>query len=157
MNGFDVVLLLVLAGSVLNGFRQGFIVQIASIVGVVIGLAVARQEYVDVRHAITSVAPHGPWTTVVAYLIVFLVVWTAVVLVARRIRFLVRLMLLGPLDRLGGALIGLLEGIVVAVLLVYVGDRVHNHNLHTAIHQSTLGPRFGQFNRALDRFFPHIP
>lgn len=153
----DIGIIVILALAVFGGFRRGFILQVAAILGALAGLGVAKAEYVDVRRLLARFAPHSPWLTVIAYLLVFLFVWGGIIVLARKIRLLARLLMLGWLDRLGGALIGLLQGLIVIELLLYMGRRVPNRPLHLAVKHSLLAPSFAQVFPLIDRWFPRIP
>ena len=157
MNWVDIIILIVLGSAVLNGFRQGFVVQAATLLGAVVALSVAKLEYLDLRDILASFAARSRWLTAISYLIVFVVVWVAIVLVARRIRWLMRILLLGWADRLAGALLGFLQGGVVAALLLHLGKRVPNAELHRSIRHSLLGPTFSHFAPIIDNLFPHLP
>jgi membrane protein required for colicin V production len=153
----DIVIIAVLAAGVLGGIRQGFIMQVATILGAVVALGVAKLEYRDVRQYLAHVASGSQWLTVISYLIVFLVIWGAVVVIARRIRTLARFLLLGWLDRIGGAIVGLLQGLLLVDLLLYLGKRLPNSALHHAIKHSLLGPSFSQVFPYINHWFPHVP
>jgi membrane protein required for colicin V production len=157
VNGFDVAMLVLLALSALAGFRRGFVLEVAGILGAVVALAVARVEYADVRATLEQFAPHSPWLTIVAYLLVFLVIWGAIIIVARKIRALVRLMMLGWLDRMGGVAIGLIQGALLVELLLYFTRRVPNGELRHLANHSTLAPVFLSVMPLLTHFFPHVP
>ncbi len=157
MNVIDIIILVLLLGGILTGIRRGFVLQVATILGAIAALGVARQEYPDVRQALGQFAPQSPWLTVVAYLLVFLVVWGAIILLARRVRWLVRAMLLGSLDRLGGAVIGLLQAIVVVGVLLYLGSHAPNHQLKTLIAHSSLAPPFVHAVSHFNGITPRIP
>ncbi len=156
MNIVDILILVILLFGVLSGFRRGFIMEIALILGAVVALAVAKLEYPIVRHLLVLVAPKSPWVTVISYLIVFLVIWGVIITLARIVRKAARLLLLGFADRLGGAVIGLLQGALVVELLLHLGRRLPNHPLHHAIVHSKLAPAFVNVLPYIDRFFPHI-
>jgi membrane protein required for colicin V production len=156
MTAVDLVIVLLLAGATFGGLRQGFIVQIAAILGALIAFAVARAEYTDVRRVLAQIAPHSIWLTVIAYLIVFLAVWGAIILVARRIRGFMRTLRLGLLDRLGGAVVGFLQGVLVVELLLYLGERVPNHAMQHAVKHALLTPVFLHAIPSLHRLFPTI-
>jgi membrane protein required for colicin V production len=153
----DWLIIALIVGAVLGGFRQGFIMQVATILGAVAALGVARLEYPDVRTQIARIAPHSSWLTVISYLIVFLFVWGGIVVLARRIRFLARLLLLGWLDRVAGAVVGLLQGLLLVDVLLYLGKHVSNGALRSAIKHSTLAPPFQHVFPYVDRWFPHLP
>lgn len=156
MTGVDLVIIVILLLAAVGGYRRGFVIQVASILGALAALAVARAEYPDVRHFLAGFAPQSSWLTVIAYLIVFLAVWAAIIVVARRIRGLLHILQLGWMDRLGGVVIGLLQGALLLVLLLSLGRIVPNHQLKQAIARSTLAPTFLHLTPALHRFLPHI-
>lgn len=157
MNGLDFVLLAILALAAFGGFRQGFVLEVAGILGGVIALGVARVEYADVRATLARLLPHSPWLTVVAYLLVFLLVWGAIIIVARRIRSLVRLMMLGWLDRLGGTIIGLVQGALLVEVVLYFARRVPQTGVRQLAHHSTLAPIFLSVMPTFNHLFPYVP
>ena len=156
MNSVDIIVLAVLAFGALSGFVQGFVVELASILGAFVGLFVARLEYTVVRNLLETVLPKSSWVTAISYLIVFLVVWMAIVAIARKVRTVIRLFLLGWADRIGGALLGLLPGALLVELLLYLGQRVPEAGLHRAIKHSTLAPSFMRIVPYIHQLFPHM-
>jgi membrane protein required for colicin V production len=157
VNAVDILILVVLAFTSFAGFRQGFILEVAGILGAVAALGVARLEYVDARTILEQFAARSPWLTIVAYLVVFLVVWGAIIIVARKIRLLVRLMMLGWLDRLGGAVIGLVQGALLVALLLYFARRVPPSGIRHLANHSALAPIFLSVMPLLGHVFPHVP
>lgn len=156
MNVIDILIIFVLLLAALGGFRQGFIVEVAGIVGALVAFTIAHQEYADVRSFLAHFAPHSSWLTVISYLAVFLIVWAAIILVARRIRWAIRALRLGLLDRLAGSIIGLLQGALLVELLLYLAERVPVGQLRQSVTHSTLAPTFLHFVPYLHRLFPHI-
>jgi membrane protein required for colicin V production len=157
VNGLDIAILAVLAVGALLGFRQGFVMEVATILGAVAALGVARLEYGDVRTSLQRIVAHSPWLTTVAYLVVFFVIWAAIIILARKVRLLVRLMMLGWMDRIGGAIIGLIQGALLVELLLYLARRVPNTGMrHLAVH-SALAPAFLAVAPSLTHLFPHVP
>lgn len=157
MNLVDVVIIVLLVAGIWTGFRRGLIMQVAALLGAFIALAVAKLEYRHVAHVIHLFASSSRWSTVIAYLLIFFVVWSLVTLIARLARMAARLLLLGMIDRLLGALLGMLQGALVIELLLYLGKRAPWHALHTAIAHSALAPAFISIIPFLNRFFPHVP
>lgn len=131
--------------------------EVAVILGAVIALAVAKLAYPDVRHQLAQIAGKSPWLTAISYLGVFLIVWSAIMILARVARRAVRMLMLGPLDRLGGAVVGVLQSALLLELLLYLAKRVPNHTLHTVVAHSALAPAFLRFIPLVDRLFPHVP
>jgi membrane protein required for colicin V production len=153
----DLVIIAVLILATVGGFLRGFIMMVAGTVGAIVALAIAKLEYGDVRQMLAGTAGHSPWLTVIAYLLVAVVVWTAIILVARKVRFVARLLFLGWLDRLGGAVFGFLQALILIELLLYFGRNLHNKALHHAVKHSLLGPAFAQAFPYISHWFPHIP
>jgi membrane protein required for colicin V production len=156
MNFVDIAIIVILVLGALNGLRAGFIVAVASIIGSIVAFAVARVEYKPVRAFLASFAPHSQWLTVIAYLVVFLVVLAIIMTLARFLRRLAHIFFLGMYDRLGGAILGLIQAAIVLELLLYLGLRVPNGTLHHGMTHSHLAHTFLHLVPALNRFFPHI-
>jgi len=156
MNLVDAIILVVLAGGVVAGFRQGFVVELATMVGAFIGLAVARMDYTIVTNVLGSAFPHSKWLTAFSYLLVFAVVWALVVGIARAARRVLRWLFLGWADRLAGAVLGLVPALLLVELLLYLGKRVPNKDLHHAINHAQLAHSFLHLVPYVDRWFPHV-
>lgn len=156
MNWVDLLIILVLVLGALKGLRQGFVVEVATILGFVLALIVARLGYTYVR-PLVSFLPTPQWRTAIAYLIVVAIVVAVVNAGARVARFGLRALFLGLLDRLAGALVGLLESALVVELLLYLARRLPNHNIRSGISHSRLAPSFVQVIPLIHRLFPHVP
>lgn len=157
MNVIDIIIVILLVAGLLAGLRQGFIVEVAAIVATVVGLWAARHEYAPVQKFLGGFAPHGEGLTIASYLIVFLVVSGVILSLARVGRTAARLLLLGGIDRLAGAALGLLQAAVLVELLLYLGKRARIQSLHQAITHSQLAGHFLTVVPYIDRFFPHLP
>lgn len=152
----DLLIVVVLAALTLNGFRQGLIVQVAAIAGFLIGLVVARLEYRDVDHILSGYFPKGIWLTDVSYLLVVVLVTGAVVFLAQKTRFAARLLLFGCGDRLGGAVVGFVEGVVAVEVLLYLGRYAPNATIRGWVEHSALAPTFLNLVPHLHRLLPHL-
>lgn len=151
------IIILGLVVGLITGFLRGFIIEVAVILGAVAALAVAKLAYPDVRHQLSHIVAKSPWLSAIAYLGVFLIVWSAIMILARVARRVARLLMLGLFDRIGGAVIGVLQSALLLELLLYLGKRVPNHALHHAIKHSLLAPAFLRVIPLVDRLFPHVP
>ncbi|HZS93216.1 MAG TPA: CvpA family protein [Chloroflexota bacterium] len=157
MNAVDIAIIVILALGFLSGIARGFIVEVASIVGLALGVIIARADYTLPRQLLAHVIPHSPWLTPISYAIVLFIVWAAVLVVAGRLRSLARMLFLGGLDRLAGGLLGLLQAVVFLQVLLVLATRVHNKALHHAVAHSQLGQPFLHLVPYLNHFVPHIP
>ena len=156
MNWVDIGVIILVVLSAFGGWRRGFIFEVAVILGSLVAFAVARQEYADVRQILSPVAGSSSWLTVISYLLVFLIVWGAIIFLALKLRRLVRVFGLGLVDRLGGTAIGFLQGLLVVELLLYLGERVPAAALRHDVKHAALTPTFLQLIPVLHQWFPHV-
>lgn len=122
MTGFDWLLLAVVAGGFAQGYVTGLIRQMASIVGIVAGLAFALALMADVGVlAAKSLGLSARVAPVVGFVLVFAVVQVAAFTLARLAETVIGAFKLTVLNRLGGAGVGALKAaLLVSVLLVPV-------------------------------------
>jgi membrane protein required for colicin V production len=120
MNWLDIVLLVLLAISIFNGLRRGLIKTAFSIAGVIIGVILASRFYDD----ISGWFGFGSNTafSIFAFILILVLAMLAATLLANMIRTAASAVLLGWVDRLGGAIIGLLGGVIMlgALLALWV-------------------------------------
>ena len=108
MNWLDIVLIAVLALATFLGFRRGIIAMVLPIVGLIIGVVLAGHYYGPVGGWLPiDNQQHAGWA---GYAIIIVVVLIVSVILASVLRRFIRLVLLGWVDRLGGAILGLAVG-----------------------------------------------
>jgi len=108
MNWLDIVIIVVLALSVLNGLVQGFVRTVLGLAGLILGIYLAGRYYFALGNWLpitnTSVA------NIVAFVIILIGVMLLAGIVALFLRRLVSLIMLGWADKLLGAVCGLILG-----------------------------------------------
>jgi membrane protein required for colicin V production len=118
MNGLDWGIAVILVLSVLLAAAQGFLHEVISLAGVVVGYLLAAWEYWRVA------AWFGPYvkSEAVAEIVAFLAIFFAVVIgagiIGRIARWLAKEAGLGWADRLLGAVFGVVRGSVIVAVLV---------------------------------------
>ena len=119
MNRIDVVLAVLLALFALRGFQRGFSREIFALIGLVGGVAVAGALYAD---AALQLPPEVPDIArpAVAFLCLFLGVALAAKLIGMLVHRVLGVVLLSPLDRLGGIVFGIAKGAAIVTLGVIV-------------------------------------
>lgn len=118
METYDIIMLVVLAGTALFGAIKGFAWQLASIASIVVSYVVAF----NFRHQLSqSIQADPPWNRFLAMLILFigtsLVIWVGFRMVSNTIDRL----RLKEFDRQIGALFGLAKGGLYCILLTLFG------------------------------------
>lgn len=116
---YDLVLLLVLLGSMLAGFARGFLLQAISLVALYLGLSVASAYQPRISRFMSRVL--GPTDTLIRDAVVFflivLAVWGLINLAVRYGFRETSLRFGGTLDRLAGLALGMITGFFWALVL----------------------------------------
>jgi membrane protein required for colicin V production len=105
MNWLDWLVLLVLALAAFKGFQRGFMVELASLVALVLGIWAA----VHVSDRVAALLGLDPDNVALAFLVTFLAVLLAVHLLARGLTALVDLAQMGLPNKLVGIFFGVLR------------------------------------------------
>ena len=131
MNIVDLIVCLILALAVWNGWRQGFIVQICSLAGIVAGIWLAACFGADVGTWLRldeEVAAAGGFVTVLVGVVL------AVAIAARLVRKLFRFAGFGIADIVLGIAVSVLKYLLVLSVLVAAFDRLN-------VDYSLVGPQ----------------
>lgn len=108
MNWFDIILIVVLALATFLGLRRGIISMVIPLVGLIIGIILAGQHCGTVGGWLPIENPeYAGWA---GYAIILVATFIAAVILASILRGFIKLILLGWIDRLGGAILGLVLG-----------------------------------------------
>ncbi len=109
MNWLDVVLILFLVLTTFMGLRQGIIRLVLPLVGLIVGIILAGQHYDTVGGWLPIANPeYAKWAAYAVILLSTLLV--AFILSIILSRFFVKIVPLGWVDHLGGAILGLILG-----------------------------------------------
>jgi membrane protein required for colicin V production len=121
MNWLDIVLIVIFAGAAFGGLIIGLIVAAFSLVGIIAGIVLAGHYYIPLSQHLGFFSSES-----VAQVVAFIIILVGVMLVAAALAFVLRwvakLVKLGWIDRLGGAVLGLITGALLcaAVLALWV-------------------------------------
>jgi len=115
MDWLDIVLIVVLALATFIGLRRGVISMVFPLVGLIIGVVLAGRYHDVVGGWFIDNPEYVGWA---GYAIIMVVVLIVSIILAVVLRRFIRLVLLGWVDRLGGAVFGLaLGGLLCAAAL----------------------------------------
>ncbi len=119
MNWLDIVIVLVIAFFAISAFRAGLIREVVTLVSVVVGVVIAGIFYDDLARDVLTFIDDRRTALIVGFLVLLGAVFLAGQLVAVMLKQAAALLFLGWADHSGGALFGLIKGlIVVEVLLI---------------------------------------
>ncbi len=121
MSWLDIIILIILIISALVGLKVGIIKAVLSIIGVVVGVVLAGRFYGAFAEHLTFI-PHAGLAKIVAFAIILVVVMIAAAIAAALIKWAISAVLMGWVNRLGGAVFGVLLGAIFcgALLTIWV-------------------------------------
>ncbi len=143
LNWLDLAIIVILGALTWRAFVVGVVREVVMLAAVVFGALLAGKLYMELA-ADAAVLVEDERTR---ELVAFVAIFTGVVVIGQIVALLLRrtaaLLLLGPVDRLGGAAFGLLKGVVVVeVLLVAVTAFPAATGLTAAAESSALASLF---------------
>lgn len=126
MTALDVITLLLVGGGLVLGAMRGFVREMLSLAAFVAAIAALKLVHTPVTGALEG--PVGTWAgaAVLAFALIFGVVFLLGKLVAHRIGGAARRSFVGPVDRVLGAGFGALKGVIVATLLYLAANLVYD-------------------------------
>ena len=116
MNGFDIILGIPLLYAAYRGFREGIIVQLGGIAGLFIGVYFAFRHSSAVGQWLHT---DPPIAAAVGFVVILLAVLLVMALLGHLIKGIFKLAGLGPIDAIGGILLGVFKMAVILSLLLY--------------------------------------
>jgi membrane protein required for colicin V production len=121
MNWLDIVVLVILAISAFSGLRVGLIKVVFTIVGIIVGIVLAGHFSDSLGAKMTFISNPG-WAKIAAFAIILVVVLIIFGVLAAFLSKLISLVLLGWVNRLAGAILGLLVGafFMGAILSIWI-------------------------------------
>lgn len=119
MNPFDIMILTILTYGLIRGIFRGLVREISSIVGVLGGFYAAYSYYPHGARLISSWISNPAYLNIVSYMAIFSVVVIFVGVLAVVIKYFLNIAYLGWMDRVCGALFGVLKGgLVICVMFI---------------------------------------
>lgn len=119
LTALDIIVLLLVGGGLVFGFLRGFIFEVLSLFAWVAAIVALRLFHTPATEALRTVI--GTGAAVLAFALVFGIVFILGRLLARRIGGATKRSVVGPVDRLLGGGFGALKGLIGATLL-YLGS-----------------------------------
>jgi membrane protein required for colicin V production len=120
MNAFDIVIISVLAYGLIRGIFRGLVRELSSIIGVLGGFYAAYTYYPHMTKLLSAWITNPSYLNIISYLVIFAVVVIVVGILAVVIKYLLNIAYLGWVDRVSGALFGMLKAALVICVLFIV-------------------------------------
>ena len=120
MNPFDILMITILVYGLIRGIFRGLVREFASIVGVLGGFYAAYTYYPHAARLISPWITNKAYLNILSYMAIFSVVVIIVSVLAVVIKYLLNIAYLGWVDRVSGALFGVLKGVLVVSVVFIV-------------------------------------
>ena len=122
----DIIVLILLAWAVFKGMRKGFVVGIFSLLAFIIGLAAAiKLSAVAAKNINENFEVSQRWLPVLAFAVVFIAVILLVNIGAKALEGVLRIVMLGWLNKLGGVILFTLLYLFVFSILLFYAAQLH--------------------------------
>jgi membrane protein required for colicin V production len=119
MNAFDIFVGIILAYGLIRGLFRGLVKEASSIIGVLGGFFAAYSFYGLLAGYLSGVVSNPSYRNLLAFVSIFCAVVVLVNVLAIIIKYLLKIVFLGWLDRLGGVVFGFVKGaLIVAVIFL---------------------------------------
>ncbi len=153
MNALDIFFVVALGFFLFRGIYRGLVLEVASIGGLIAGFLAANRFYMDVYPWVQEIINNETWAQIISYLSIFLVSMAAVALLAFFLRNLLRMLMLGWLDRLGGGLLGFIKaGLICCIALMLL--TVFLPAEHSLVADSQIAPYIFELSESLAGYLP---
>ena len=119
MEWLDIIIIVGIAVSTFLGFRAGIIKAVLSLAGVIVGVVLAGRYYVPFSEQLTFIAEENV-ARIVAFAIILIVVLVIAAVLARFLKWAVSVIMLGWVNRLGGAVFGFFLGAILCSALLAI-------------------------------------
>jgi len=122
MSWLDLVLVVVLVVGAFLGLRMGIIKAVLSLAGVIVGVVLAGQYYIALADILPFFSETSDAAKIVSFAIILIVVMVIAAVAARFLKWAASVMMLGWVNQLGGAVLGLILGAIFcgALLAIWV-------------------------------------
>ena len=153
INTLDFIFGLILVLLLIRGLYNGFIREIASIVGLFIGFFLANRLHTAVVPLAQRFIEDESYALIVSYIVVLGATFFVVLLVLAILRNILRMAMLGGLDRFAGALMGLVKGTVLCAIILMVLTAFLPPESES-LTQSRIAPRINMLTSSMSSLLP---
>jgi membrane protein required for colicin V production len=119
MNFFDIIVIIILGYCLIRGIFRGLVKELSSIIGVFGGFYAAYTYYPLLAKPLSKWITNIGYLNILSFMIIFCGVFIIISILGIIINYLLKIVFLGWLDRVSGAMFGAMKGIlIVSVLLI---------------------------------------
>lgn len=157
MNYIDLVLGIILIIAAIQGFRKGFIVELASLAALVLGIwgAIKFSDW-TAKFITDTTNYHSDHLSTIAFVVIFIVIVILIHILGKVLDNAVKAVALGFLNRLAGIIFGVLKTAVILSILLLLFDSI-DENVHILpSQQKTDSKIYSPMKQLVPTLFPFI-
>ncbi|MBM4405000.1 MAG: CvpA family protein [Chloroflexi bacterium] len=124
MNWLDIVILVMILLSAYKGWKSGFIRSVFLILGILLAALIGARLSEPIASWATNSVENDATATVIAYVVIGAIVFIVVQIIGAAIQKFLKLVFLGFVDKIAGAGLGALTGVIGAGFLIAVLARL---------------------------------
>ena len=136
MNWLDIVVIVIIIGFTLAAYSSGLIRELVTLVAVIAGILIAGALYGRLANDVLVFIDDQDAAEAIAYLMLFGAVYLFGQIGAYVLKTGASLLMLGPLDHIGGAVFGLIKGVIVVQVLLVIFAAYPSLDLDQAVADS---------------------
>jgi membrane protein required for colicin V production len=120
MSWVDIVIIVGAVIGAIAGYKQGLVLSIFGFLGLIVGVAVAGAASDSLADKLSSSG--ALWAYIVSFAVILIIVLIIFNILGHIVKGFIKLIMMGWLDSLGGALLGLfMGGLMVASIFIAIG------------------------------------
>jgi membrane protein required for colicin V production len=125
MNIIDLICLLPLAFAVINGFRKGLVIEIASLLAFILAIIACLKLTHWVMELLHPIAGDSKWLPFISYLVIFIGVYILVLWIGKLVEKAIQVVQLGLFNRVLGMIFSTLRMCFFISLVFWMLDLAH--------------------------------
>jgi len=126
MNLFDILIIIILLYCLIRGIFRGLLKEMSSLVGVLGGYYAAYTYYDEVGKYLKKWITDPNYINILSFFLVFICVFLIISILGIIIKYILKIVFLGWVDRVFGAVFGILKGIIIGSVLLIVFTAFHS-------------------------------
>lgn len=124
-NWIDIIILILLLWAIIKGFRKGFIIELASLLALILGIfgAIKFADF-TAGYLTANVDLPEDYTPLIAFALTFVLIVIGVHFIARLVQTLVKMVALNFINRLAGAVFSGLKTLVILSFVLFFVESI---------------------------------
>jgi membrane protein required for colicin V production len=142
MNWLDIVVVIIIAAFTLAAYSSGLIREVITLAAAIVGIVVASLFYENLATDVLAFEKNEEAAEAISFLVLFGAVYLLGQIGAHVLKTGAALLMIGPLDHIGGAFFGFIKGLLVVQILLIIFAAYPSLGLDGPVDNSEIGRLF---------------